>query len=202
MKKLRVLAFVGLLTLASFAATQVTVELGGKKVTVDSVVVGGKTYVSLDQLKAQMGTQGGANQLSASEGVRNEWLFNGVWRLKVGEVTWDAEETQWVVQLSVANGTNKTRTLANNGYNANGIDGVFVITESGESKVPGVNASNAFQSDFGLKELPPGGQSTSTIRFLGSASDKPVKFLLEMQAVSGLPFSKQPSFRVDLTQTK
>lgn len=202
MKKLRAIALVGLLSLASFAATQVTVELGGKKVTLDSVQVAGKTYVSLDQLKAQLGIQGGATQLSASEGVRNEWLFNGVWRLKVGEVTWDAEETQWVVGLSLANGTNKTRTIANNGYNSNGVDGVFIITESGESKVPGVNASNAFQSDFGFKELPPGGQTSSTIRFLGNPNDKPVKFLLEMHPVSGLPFSKQPSFRVDLTQTK
>ncbi len=202
MKKLRVLALVGLLSLTGFAATQVTVELAGKKVTLDSVQVDGKTYVSLAQLKAQLSTQGGANQLSASEGVRNEWLFNGVWRVKVAEVTWDAEESQWVVQLSVANGSDKTRRMADNGYSSNGIDGVFLVTESGESKVPGVNASNAFQDDFGLKELPPGGQSTATVRFLGTAQDKPVKFLLEMHPVAGLPFSKQPSFRVDLTQTK
>ena len=36
---------------AALAGTQVSVELGGKKMTLDPVTVAGKTYVSLDQLK-------------------------------------------------------------------------------------------------------------------------------------------------------
>ncbi|MBX3168599.1 MAG: hypothetical protein KF760_14380 [Candidatus Eremiobacteraeota bacterium] len=200
MKNRSLLLLLTTLTVAGFAATQVTVNLGGKNVTLDSVQVGGKTYVSLEQLKAQLGPQGGANQVSASEGIRGQWLFNGVWRLKVGEVQWDAAESQWVVQLSIGNGTSQTRDMINSGFASNGTDGVFLVTQSGESKSLGVNAANAFQDDFSMKSLPPGGQSTATIRFLGTESDRPVKLLVEMHPLKGLPFSRQPSFRVDLTR--
>lgn len=200
MKKRLLLVLATGLTLAGFADTQVTVTLAGKSLTLDSVQVGGKTYVLLDQLKSQLGAQGGANQVSASDGVLHQWLFNGVWRVKVGEVHWDPADSQWVVQLTIGNGTSKTRDMISSGFAANGVDGVFLVTQGGESKALGVNASNAFQEDFRMKQIPPGGQSSATIRFLGTESDKPVKLLLEMRPVKGLPFTKQPSFRVDLTK--
>ncbi|PYE54121.1 hypothetical protein [Deinococcus yavapaiensis] len=107
--------------LASVAAAQsTTVTINGRAVTLGTVTVGGKTYVSLDQLRAALNAPGGANQQTALEGCRNEWLFNGIWRMRVTGVTpiTDAGRGGWPgigVTVEWRNGTASVINLSKTG---------------------------------------------------------------------------------------
>ena len=47
------------------AAQKTTLNVGGQAVQLDTVKVGGRTYVALDQLQKALGAAGGANQIAA-----------------------------------------------------------------------------------------------------------------------------------------
>ncbi len=187
---------------AALISSKVTVSLAGKSVTVDSVVVGGKTYVSLDQLKAQLNAKGGANQLGATEGIQNEWLFNGVWRLRVSNVAWNSEQESWDVTVELRNGYKSSLKASDAGFAFNGSDGFFLTIEDGNTVEPFLNAGSDIQDAIGYKSLPPGGGSIIKIPFRGTADKKPVKLLVEFKPKAGFPLVKDPSFRIDLTKSK
>jgi hypothetical protein len=93
----------GLLALGSIALAQsisYRLSINGRSYSSTAIVVRGETYVPLKVLQASgvrsslaggvltltlPGTQaaGGANQVAALEGCINEWLFNGIWRIRV-----------------------------------------------------------------------------------------------------------------------
>lgn len=84
-----------LVTPLALAAATYTVQWNGRAVPGGAIVQGGKTYVSADALKAagiavtlrgtvvSLAPIGGANQVAALEGCLGEWLFNGIWRVRV-----------------------------------------------------------------------------------------------------------------------
>lgn len=200
-------ALLGLVAVASIASasmlvSKITVSIAGKSVTVDSVVVSGKTYVSLDQLKTQLNAQGGANQLGASSGVMNEWLFNGVWRFRVTGIAYSEEEGGWLASVEIRNGYKTSMTPKDNGMAFNAADGFFLTFNDGNTVEPTDGAKNQIQDAIGLKSLPPGGGTVAKVRFPGEPGWKPEKLLFEMKPMAGLPFVKEPSFRVDLTKSK
>lgn len=107
---------------ASVAAAQATTTLtiNGRAVTLSTVTVGGKTYVSLDQLRTALNAPGGANQQVALEGCRNEWLFNGIWRMRVTGVTPIKDDGRggwpgWGVTVEWRNGTSAVVNLSKTG---------------------------------------------------------------------------------------
>ena len=60
--------------------------------------------------------------------------------------------------------------------------------------------ASRLQRELTMKDLLPGSGATTTVHFVGPADDKPVKFVLEITPAPGLPYVKDPSFRVDLTK--
>jgi len=201
------IALIGLAATAAIASAamltaKITVSLAGKSVTVDSVSVGGKTYVSLDQLKTQLNAQGGANQLGATSGIMNEWLFNGVWRFRVTGIAYSEEENGWLASVELRNGYKTSMHPKDNGMDFNAADGFFLTFSDGNTVEPTDGAKNQIQDAIGLKMLPPGGGTVAKVRFPGESGWKPEKLVFEMKPVTGLPLVKEPSFRVDLTKSK
>jgi hypothetical protein len=97
---------IGLLALGTMAFAQSVaykLSINGKSYSSNAIVVKGETFVPLKALQAAgvrsslaggvltltlpggSGAQatGGANQVAALEGCLNEWLFNGIWRIRV-----------------------------------------------------------------------------------------------------------------------
>jgi hypothetical protein len=189
---------------------QLSVTLAGKALKLDSVVVGGKTYVSLEQLKKALpnpapatGAAGGANQVAAASGCIGEYLFNGVWRLKVQSLMYSLEEKAWYLTIELRNGTNKISAPYNTGSSGSG-DDISLLTEDGNS----LSLANGtrIQDDILLKSIAPGAAGVTKIWFNAeSATPKATKLLWAMSAANNsdkAPLSKQPGFRVDLTCQK
>ena len=189
---------------------QLSVSLANKTLKLDSVVVGGKTYVSLEQLKkalpsttAVTGAAGGANQVAAASGCIGEYLFNGVWRLKVQSLMYSVEEKAWYLTIELRNGTNKIAQPNYTGSSGSGED-ISLVTDDGNS-LSLANGSR-IQDDILLKSIAPGSAGVTKIWFYAeTATPKATKLLWAMSAASNsdkAPLSKQPAFRVDLTCQK
>ena len=189
---------------------QLSVSLANKTLKLDSVVVGGKTYVSLEQLKkalpsttAVTGAAGGANQVAATSGCIGEYLFNGVWRLKVQSLMYSVEEKAWYLTIELRNGTNKVATPNYTGSSGSGED-ISLVTDDGNS----LSLANGtrIQDDILLKSIAPGSAGVTKIWFNADAdTPKASKLLWAMSAANNsdkAPLSKQPAFRVDLTCKK
>ena len=202
--KAKVCLFVlGAAALAAAAMlAKVNVTLAGKPLTLDSVVVGGRTYVALDQLKAALNTAGGASAIKATEGGIGDVLFDGVWRLTVLSVRRSDDDRSWEVKLRVSNGTTKTRDMGSAINNFAPHTAFHVATEAGDTLTGEASDGSRLQRELTMKDLLPGSGATTTVHFVGPADDKPVKFILEIKPAPGLPYAKDPSFRVDLTKSK
>ena len=208
MKISRVLIGIGFAALFGVALAQavkqVSVTLAGKALKLDSVIVSGKTYVSLEQLKKALPNPvGGANQVSAASGCLNEMLFNGAWRFRVQNFEFSAAEGGWVVSVELRNGMNRVAYAYGNG--AQGIaEDLFLILENGNT-LP-VSGNNQVQDSLVLKSLAPGASAFAKLVFIAqSETPKPTKFLWAMSQTSNndkAPLSKDPAFRINLTCTK
>jgi hypothetical protein len=186
------------------AVKQVSVSLAGKSLKLDSVVVSGKTYVSLEQLKKALPNPvGGANQAAGTTGCVNQMLFNGAWRFRVQKVFFSIEEKTWFITVELRNAMNRTAYAYGNGSEGIG-DDVTLSMASGNT----LNISNAneAQDTIILKNLAPGAGTVANFEFSADTdADKPTKFLWAMSAANNTnkaPLSKEPAFRVDLTCTK
>lgn len=125
MKKLLVIIGIALCALVVAQAVQRTYRLiiNAKSQNTPAIVVGGKTYVPLDALRASGAgvslsgstltltlpgrpvAQGEANQNAAVEGCLNEWLFNGLWRFRVTGVQPSSDPQGWKATVEVRNGS-------------------------------------------------------------------------------------------------
>lgn len=185
---------------------QISVQLAGKNITLSSVVVQGKTYVSLEQLKKALPTPaGGANQVAATSGCLNEVLFNGAWRFAVRKLEFDASQSAWVLTVELKNAMNRISYAYSNG--ANGLaEDLFLILENGQTLQMGTGASHEAQDTLVLKSLAPGASTYAKLVFISEVQTlKPTKFLWAMSAANNsakAPLSKDPAFRVDLTCKK
>ena len=209
------------LTAASMAAAQkTTLTIGGQPTTLDTVKVGGRTYVALDQLQKALTAAGGSNQLGAAEGCLNDWLFNGTWRLRATAVKYvpDAGNGNyygWVVTTEFRNGGKQLLNLANTGIE----QGVSLALKDGSTKDLGLGGiASAFRTGT---DLPPGAGLVMDLPFSwqGGAptnaqlqANPPVKLIVPVD-VSALRrggstlyktvnYSQDPSFRVNLTCRK
>ncbi len=190
------------LATAAIVANRIDVTLAGKPLRLDAVTVGGRTYVALDQLKAGLNAAGGANAIKATEGVVGDVLFDGVWRLTVLGVKRSADGVSWEVKVRVGNGTAKTRSMDGAVNNFAPHTAFHVATEAGDTLTAPAWDASPLQRELTMKDLLPGSSASATVHFVGPADDKPVKFILEIKPTPGLPYVKDPSFRVDLTRGK
>ncbi len=155
--------------------------------------------------------QGGANQRSAVEGCMGQWLFNGVWRLRVTSVTPYEVSSQpgYAVAVEVRNGTRKTLELGNTGVAGRG-QGVDLVTSDGDS----LTLDDLDYQRLGYKDVAQAGQASRKLLYHFApgtqdvASKKPAKFIMAFdkaaaKAVGQVHYSlPDPSFRVNLTCTK
>jgi len=142
---------IGALGLAVLAWAQsganLAIVINGQAVSGKTAVVKGQTYVPLSALKAagfkatiasgkltlSSAPAGGANQVTALEGGMNDWLFNGIWRLRVTSVKPnDDGRPGWKVGIELRNGTK----LDNVAPGGTGLDSVSLIMEDGNAIKP------------------------------------------------------------------
>ncbi len=123
--KLMVLAIVlGSVVLAQAAQTGYKLVINNKAFSSNAIVVKGETYVPLKALQAsgvrsslKGGTlsltlpnatsAGGATEVTALEGCRNTWFFNGIWRFRVISIApyQDNDRVGWKLKMELRNAT-------------------------------------------------------------------------------------------------
>ncbi|GAA4022894.1 hypothetical protein GCM10022631_41810 [Deinococcus rubellus] len=227
-------------------ASAQTLILNGKVSTDKTVVVGGKTYVPLSALPG-LGIQvstgsgvtslssgkagavttstpptanngaGGANQKASVSGCINEWLFNGIWRMRVTKVQPIKDEggynygSGWGISVEMKNGTAQTIRLADTGIVYNGAMNLAFADGDSWAK----DTRDGWQ-DKTYAKLPQGSGFLYTFRMYPDVktadadvlAKPPQKFLLEdLKKVDpdlkNVGFTvPDPSFRVDLTCKK
>ncbi|WP_119673715.1 hypothetical protein [Deinococcus sp. RM] len=209
------------LTAASMAAAQkTTLTVGGQPTTLDTVKVGGRTYVALDQLQKALTAAGGSTQLGAAEGCLNEWLFNGTWRLRVISVKYVADAGNgnyygWVATTEFRNGGKQLLKLSNTGIEK----GVSLALKDGSTKELGLSGiASAFKTGT---DLPPGAGLVMDLPFFWQGgtptneqlqANPPVKLIVPVDVTAlrrggstlykTVNYVKDPSFRVNLTCKK
>ncbi|GIW34826.1 hypothetical protein [Meiothermus sp.] len=216
MQRILMALFLLFTTLALAQAAQKTYRLliNSKAASAPAIVVGGKTYVPLDALRAAgVGVslsgatlsltlpstptaQGGANQIAALEGCQNEWLFNGIWRFRVLSLEPLPAEGRrgWKARLELRNGTTANgAALAGTGW-----QGLRLVLDNG----------NTIESQYLEMRDKPFAQGTSMVEEALFYSDEiertPTKLLLLLDANKMLTSLKirytvpDPSFRVRL----
>lgn len=206
---IRPCAALALLATATALAAPTTLVLGGQSVSLNTTVIGGVTYVRLAELKAALAAQGGANAKASVEGCVNEWLFNGIERLRVTKVQPVRDRDYgdgWGVTAEIRNGAPETLTLDDAGIVYNGA--VSLAFADGNSW------SKSWRSGWQTKTYARMQQGTGTLYefqiFPESRQDAaavaayvPQKFLLEVGQKSDRVKTSftvsDPSFRVDLT---
>lgn len=125
---------------AAFAVQSATkIVINGKAVSGTPKVIDKQNYVPVSSLKAAGATvniangtmtinfpqSGGAVQLAALEGGMNEWLFNGIWRLRVDSVKpMTGDRPGWLIGVELRNGTT-AQNIALDGTGFQNVELVF-----------------------------------------------------------------------------
>jgi hypothetical protein len=156
---------------------------------------------------------GGSHQLTAREGCMNEWLFDGLWRLRVLSVTSVTDPTGLLpgygVTIEVRNGSHVTTQLLKTGV-AQGPAGHLVFDDGNTLDATGAADIVAWNNVY-FKNLPPSAGFTHTINYYFNPKPatlpKPVKWLWDIDKSKEWNDAPRytiadPSFRVDLTCTK
>ena len=156
--------------------------------------------------------QGGSTQVAAHEGCKNQWLSNGLWKMRATAVAPDdngdptSPQIGWLVTedwIALVKSTSAGDTSLADQY---------LITSSGND----VASSNSTVSTltwqrFAYHEFAPGGSFTYQQNFRWGPfdpSDKPVRLLVTFDATAqnkrdNVPHFKLPAdFRIDLTCSK
>lgn len=208
------------LTLGTASAQKTTLTIGGQPTTLDTVKVGGRTYVALDQLQKALTAAGGSTQLGAAEGCLNDWLFNGTWRLRVTAVKYvpdagNGNSYGWVVTTEFRNGGKQLLNLSNTGIEK----GVSLALKDGSTKELGLSGiASAFRTGT---DLPPGAGLVMDLPFSWQGgtptneqlqANPPVKLIVPVDVTAlrrggstlykTVYYVKDPSFRVNLTCKK
>ncbi len=158
---------------------------------------------------------GGSMQRAAAEGCMNQWLFDGVWRLRVLSVDPAAQyndgslTTGVGVKMQLHNATSHDLEPDHTGLsdiNGRGI----TVTYSDDNTEDAISSGTGLTNALLDKTMPPGGGATVTIYFAygPDKTAKPVKLIIPVDPKSPNNYShshysvSNPSFRVHLDCTK
>lgn len=190
------LAGLGAVAVGGWQGTKLFIN--GKQAADAAIVHNGKTYVSLDALAAAGASVGkdankvtvrftpivgGANQADALEGGLNEWLANGVFRMRVTDIkAWDdGTFAGWEVTVEVGNTTKQNLWLADVGVVLD-----LMLFDSKNNKLGPSTEFMDFSNGILFTNLPPGGTVKKTGRYMypleikGDARGGPGKFLIQV----------------------
>ena len=148
---------------------------------------------------------GGAFQRSSVEGCTNQYLFNGVWRIKVLSV--DAPPASPIrVTLQVRNGSHTDYPgVMFTGFG--GTNGEFIDLIFDDQNVENMARADEFvpyNNGIAFKHVPVGGAVTATLMFTApqNAAAKPVKLLIGYDPKTNQQHAhytvRDPTFRVHL----
>ena len=156
-------------------------------------------------------TEGGSTEVKAQSACVNEWLFNGMWRVRVTDVAWappDATHSDpaWLVTEQWGNGT----TFPNLNTNMTGLRQMYLVFPNGDTMVePGEEAGSGKLNGH---NFPPSGQFTYQQMFTSRTLDqktKPAKLLVIFDPQGKPPSGKwwtqktpAYNYRIDLTCNK
>lgn len=159
---------------------------------------------ALALLVAPTAAPGGSLQKQAGEGCMNQWLFNGVWRVRVVSVQPVTKEgvnyPGYAVTLQARNGSQKTASWA-----YTGVSDPSLVLDDGTVLEQGTDSAISWHNDF-FKDLPQSAGFTHVLDFYSdstAAIGKPSKLLIEIdpkKAGSSAPryTVKDPGFRIRL----
>jgi len=171
---------------------------------------------------AAANAEGGSNQVMATEGCLNQWMSNGVWKMRVTAITPNPPDATpqnqngWLVTQTWENASGRGVIPgggADQGTKFVGtrVSDEFLATESGNN-VSSFNAVGGFH--LGAKpgsDWAPGSSWTFQQLFVGGGlvgTDKPVRLLVTFDAktqnaLPAVPHYRMPAnFRIDLTCSK
>lgn len=145
---------------------------------------------------------GGANERPSVEGCMNQWLFNGVWRVRVTSVSPSGSDVVMVVR----NGSHDSLSTADSGFAAINGQGIDLAFSDASIQNLDINTTK-FREELSTRKLPPGGQATTTLHFAppSDPAAKPAKLLIRVDPKynSYVRYTvSDPSFRVRLDCTK
>jgi hypothetical protein len=218
--------------LAQTVQRQLNLLLNGRPSSAKAIVVGGQSYVPVSALRelgitvslsgntlslsSQAAGQaaGGAGQRASLEGCLNEWLFNGIWRVRATKVERAELEkfgliglASWSVTLEVRNGTDKTLAPWGAGWKDSSSLTLVFADGSTETMDTGWEDSH-YNKIRDAAGIPQGAAVTSTLHFISDRTDPPTKLLIEMDPEGPrinykLAFSvPNPSLRIKLDCAK
>jgi hypothetical protein len=168
---------------------------------------------------AAANAEGGSNQITATSGCMNQWMSNGVWKMRVTGIVpsppdaapqdvngWRAIQT-WI---NITNRKLWPGGLYGTGEAPSNVSDEFLATQSGNN-ASSFNTVGGFSLGSRNITFPPGGSFTFSQLFIGgglNGTDKPVRLLVTFNAttqnaLAGMPHYHMPAdFRIDLTCTK
>lgn len=132
---------------------------------------------------AQPAAEGGSTQVGAQDGCMNQWMFNGVWRVRVTNVAFHPkgdDPNSWDITMQWANGTSyagisPTDTMKQSMVLA--LQNGDTITASGDSVRGSLN-----EQKLDFHTFPASGQFTYTQSFISGdtldENNKPAKLLI------------------------
>jgi len=171
------------------------------------------------QALAAPGAQGGSTQVSAQSGCVNQWMFNGVWRVRVTNVAFhpagDAVNG-WDVTMQWANGTSYAGISPVDTMKQ---DFVLALANGDTLTATDTTDGTLNQQRLDYHNFPASGQFTYTQSFLSGQTldqnNKPAKLLVTFDVAkyrsfhpggAGAKFWKLKTpgynYRIDLTCTK
>jgi hypothetical protein len=187
----------GLLIVGGLAFAQgVTYKLSinGKSYSSSAIVVRGETYVPLKALQTAgvrsslkggvltltlpasntQKTEGGANQIAALEGCVGEWLFNGIWRVRVTNPTPVIGDRNGITyHFEFRNGTNKGGFAPS----GTGFKGILLALDDGTT-VAAVNVNEVSDPPY-LS----GGSHAQVLEFFWDNTERtPTKLIVQFDA--------------------
>jgi hypothetical protein len=174
--------------------------------------IGTASHAHADTPTPSATTQGGSHQIGALEGCLNQWLFNGVWRVRVTSVQPITDPVSnvpgYALNIEIKNGSTKTAVINETGVAG---PGHLVLDDGNQLDATSGNATVAW-NNAQFKELTASaGLTTSTQYFFAypapKTPGKPVKWLWDIDKSkewTGQPrySASDPSMRVDLTCDK
>jgi hypothetical protein len=165
--------------------------------------------VSLAGASPPKAPPGGSYQQNALAGCTNEWLFNGVWRVRVTNVApitkAGVNYPGYAVTIQSRNGSHQTASWA-----YTGVADPSLVLEDGTVLAQDTDSTISWHNDY-YKDLPQSAGFTHTLNFYmdsaAASPPKPAKILIEIdpkKAGTTAPHytTATPSLRVDLTCSK
>jgi len=183
------------LVVAQAVQRQLNLVVNGQNSSTRAIVVGGQTYVPVSALRALGITAsvsgntvslsgqpaGGADQRASLEGCLNEWLFNGIWRVRATKVEpYDDNLLKgWAVRLEVRNGTNRSLEAWNAGFK-DPSSLTLAYPDGATERMDGGALSRDYRDKIYDAVIPQGAAVVADLRFLSTRTTPPSRLLIEL----------------------